>query len=242
MIDAHDGCILGNAHSIAYSVSITLITIPLLRHSRAPLGKKVMWAHTFFVFFSSSAQRFFYIFWLMKRIVLLFSVFLLVLNSFAQGDFEYNGIWYNYLEEGGQVEVAGSWNYNYNYRGDIVIPEIVSYGNRVTGVGENAFRECRDLTSVTLPEGITYIGDGAFFFCDNLLSVNIPEGVMDIGEGAFYQCINLGAITIPASVNSIGLRAFVSCMLTSITVDENNFWWKWYNGTNQYSGGRNNYR
>ena len=92
----------------------------------------------------------------MKRIVLLFSVFLLVLNSFAQGDFEYNGIWYNYLEEGGQVEVAGSWNYNYNYRGDIVIPEIVGYGYRVTGVGENAFRMCRDLTSVTLPEGITY--------------------------------------------------------------------------------------
>lgn len=52
MIDAHDGCILGNAHSIAYSVSITLITIPLLRHSRAPLGKKVMWAHTFFGVFS----------------------------------------------------------------------------------------------------------------------------------------------------------------------------------------------
>ena len=107
MIDAHDGCILGNAHSIAYSVSITFITIPLLRHSRAPLGKKVMWAHTFFGFFSVQCPAVFYIFWLMKRIVLLFSVFLLVLNSFAQGDFEYNGIWYNYLEEDGQVEVAG---------------------------------------------------------------------------------------------------------------------------------------
>jgi len=143
-------------------------------------------------------------------------------HSFAQGDFEYDGIWYNYiLGEEGTVEVAGD-PYNNNCSGDIVIPEIVSYGYRVTGIGRDAFRYCRNITSVTLPASISYIGDGAFWCCENISSVKIPEGVTRIGESAFNNCHHLDSIIIPASVNRIGLRAFVSCMLTSITVDENN--------------------
>ena len=37
--------------------------------------------------------------------------------------------------------------------------------------------------------GVTSIGDAAFFNCDNLTSLTIPDGVTTIGYMAFYNCI-----------------------------------------------------
>ena len=52
----------------------------------------------------------------------------------------------------------------------------------VTSIGDRAFDDCSNLTSVTIPESVTSIGDKAFWKCSNLTSVNIPEGVTTIGE------------------------------------------------------------
>ena len=40
----------------------------------------------------------------------------------------------------------------------------------------------------TIPSGVTTIGDSAFEECKNLTSVTIPEGVTTIGRGAFLRC------------------------------------------------------
>lgn len=71
---------------------------------------------------------------------------------------------YNYINDGKDLEVS----FCRGYEGDIVIPEEVTYMNRtrkVTSIGENAFRNCWDLTSVTIPNSVTSIGEGAFADC-----------------------------------------------------------------------------
>ena len=89
----------------------------------------------------------------------------------------------------------------------------------VTNIGDCAFFECRNLTSVTVPNSVTSMGDCAFQNCSNLTSVEIPTSVTSIGRSAFAGCSSLTSITIPNSVTSIGNAAFQMCSsLTSITI------------------------
>ncbi|MBP0968012.1 MAG: leucine-rich repeat protein, partial [Oscillospiraceae bacterium] len=52
-------------------------------------------------------------------------------------------------------------------------------------VGNQAFRGCTELTSVTIPDGVTYIGTNAFAKCSSLTVITVPESVEFIGEDAF---------------------------------------------------------
>ena len=89
----------------------------------------------------------------------------------------------------------------------------------VTSIGDFAFYDCSDLTSVTIPNSVTSIGEHAFDGCSGLTSVTIPNSVTSIGNGAFSGCSGLTSITIPNSVTNIGKSAFLGCTgLTSITI------------------------
>ena len=117
-------------------------------------------------------------------------------------------IYYNYINNGTELEVTSKWR---SYRGEINIPESVTYMNRtrsVTSIGDFAFDDCSDLTSVTIPNSVTSIGKLAFSGCSRLTSLNIPNSVTSIGESAFTLCTSLTTVTIPNSVTSIGRLAF----------------------------------
>ena len=93
--------------------------------------------------------------------------------------------------------------------------------NSVTSIGEEAFRDCTSLTSVTIPSSVTSIGRYAFYYCTSLTSVTIGNSVTSIGDLAFYNCTSLTNITIPNSVTSIGWSAFYNCTsLTSVTIPD----------------------
>ena len=114
----------------------------------------------------------------------------------------------------------------------------------VTNIGMAAFRGCKDLTSITIPDsiisvdreafshctgltsviignGVTDIGYETFAFCDNLTNLLIGNSVTSIGSQAFQYCSNLTSIVIPSSVTSIGSHAFSYCTsLTNVTIPE----------------------
>lgn len=89
----------------------------------------------------------------------------------------------------------------------------------VTGIGNEAFFDCLELTSVTIPNTVTSIGGYAFFNCNGLTAVTIPNTVTSIGYDAFGGCTSLTSVAIPNSVTSIGNAAFYRCLnLTSLTI------------------------
>ena len=95
----------------------------------------------------------------------------------------------------------------------------VTIPNSVTSIGDRAFVECSGLTSVTIGNSVTSIGDWAFYYCTGLTSVTIPNSVTSIGGAAFYGCTGLTSVTIGNSVTSIGAGAFSGCTgLTSVTI------------------------
>ena len=97
--------------------------------------------------------------------------------------------------------------------------ERIIIGDGVTTIGVNAFSDCDNLASVTIPNSVTTIGDGAFSGCSSLTSVTIPNSVTTIGDYAFSGCSSLTSVTIPNSVTTIGGGAFSDCSsLTSVTI------------------------
>ena len=58
----------------------------------------------------------------------------------------------------------------------------------IISIGDEAFRDCSSLTSITIGNSVTSIGDSAFLECSSLTNITIPDSVTSIGEGAFLQC------------------------------------------------------
>ncbi|MDR1592371.1 MAG: leucine-rich repeat domain-containing protein [Prevotellaceae bacterium] len=133
--------------------------------------------------------------------------------------FTYNGINYKVTSTSPrEVKVANSRRYS----GAAVIPASVVYNSNtyaVTAIGNSAFYNCSDLTSVIIPESVKTIGNKAFYECSGLTSVTIGNSVETIGHAAFSGCSGLTSVTIPNSVKTIENYAFSGCRgLTSVTI------------------------
>ncbi len=86
-------------------------------------------------------------------------------------------------------------------------------------LGSWAFRDCTNLTTVTIGSGVSSIPPYAFLGCVGLNTVLLPNSVVRIGNGAFENCRSLTALTIPNSAKRLGALAFAGCTsLTSITI------------------------
>ena len=124
-----------------------------------------------------------------------------------------NGINYCLKTQDNQKTAQVVKKYN-KYKGNIVIPETVTYESdiyNVTSIGNGAFFECNEIESITMPNSILSIGKTAFAGCSGLSTITIPNSVYSIEWSAFSGCINLSSITIGSYVRSIGNNAFWGC-------------------------------
>ena len=130
----------------------------------------------------------------------------------------------------GTLIIVGQGNmYDYNCNGfyapwyadrDIIKEIVIKDG--ITNIGDYAFFELKEVTSVSIPEGVTYIGNNSFRDLFALPSLTIPDGVTTLRDNAIRGCINLSSIDIPESVTTIGENAFYDCWkLHSITIPSN---------------------
>ena len=91
--------------------------------------------------------------------------------------------------------------------------------NKVTNIGEDAFSGCEGLISVDMSNSVTEINSGAFRSCKSLISIALSNSLTSIGTSSFSGCENITSITIPNDVVEIGEYAFInSKSLTSITI------------------------
>lgn len=120
--------------------------------------------------------------------------------------------WYDYRNEIYQISLPEGLSrignlafYNCINISSVTLP------STVTDIGELGFCENRSMRMVTLNNGLKTIGRSAFEGCENLQDVRIPDTVTTIGKRAFYECRSLTYVTVPASVTSMGSSVFSYC-------------------------------
>ncbi len=70
-------------------------------------------------------------------------------------------------------------------------------GLAVKMIGDCAFKDCKELEFVNIPEGVEYIGMYAFYKCFKLKYISLSESVKSISNFALFYCTNLTSINIP---------------------------------------------
>ena len=104
-----------------------------------------------------------------------------------------------------------------------IIPEGTEY------IDSCAFEDCKELTSVVIPNSVTSISWNAFNGCTGLKSIIIPNSVTEIGSHAFRGCTGLNNFIIPESVKRIDLSAFEGCIgITSIVIPKSVNFISWH--------------
>lgn len=156
---------------------------------------------------------------IIQKLVTLTAMLLSMLTASAY-DFEYNGMYFNIISTADLTCEITYKDGNYNtYAGNVTIPSEVEYKGRTLTVTriQDAFRDCINLTSVTIPNSVPVIS--GFSNCTSLTSVNIPNSATDIFSYAFEGCTSLTAVNIPNSVTIISAYAFSGCSsLTTVNI------------------------
>jgi surface antigen bspA-like len=120
-------------------------------------------------------------------------------------------------------EIIGTW---FTPSGHIIIPNRIN-DITIQSIGQNAFKGCENLNSITIPNSVTSIGSRAFLDCNHLTSITLPFlGGEENNENINYFGYIFGATTrsengayVPSSLKeviltggtNIGASAFQNC-------------------------------
>ncbi|MBQ8209109.1 MAG: leucine-rich repeat protein [Clostridia bacterium] len=115
------------------------------------------------------------------------------------------------LDEDGTLTVTGTGRMAPEaFNIDLRIKSVV-IGEGVENIGEKAFYQCTNITSVTFPTTLTVIEKQGFYECKKLVDVEFSNGLIAINNEAFKDCDNLKSIVLPASLETLGYAAFIYC-------------------------------
>lgn len=132
----------------------------------------------------------------------------------------------------------------FTYDGQDDVPKNITtvlIGDEAAEIKDNAFKDCKELKSFVMNEGllrigknsfenccslvnvrfqdVDYVGDEAFLNCTGLISVELGSDLQHIGMGTFKNCSSLASLAIPPNVTFIGDYAFANCSnLKTVTI------------------------
>lgn len=133
------------------------------------------------------------------------------------GETTVNGIRYDLSGSGNNAKaVVLKYADGAPYSGDVVIPGTIVDGSKsysVTEVKFEAFSECPELTSVSLPASITNLGVKLFMNSTALKSVKLHEfmNIFTLPGNLFEGCTALDSITIPDGFQIFSASVFKGC-------------------------------
>ena len=156
-----------------------------------------------------------------------------------------DGIYYNLKKYSRTAEVKSNPN---KYTGEVVIPSSVTYNNetyRVTGIDDQAFYQCTELTGLTIPASITYIGktsspgsanvfrnciENVFkkvyisdlaAWCRITFADDFYANPLSVAHHLYLNSSEITELVIPNTITSLGTFQFASCHgITSVTIPE----------------------
>lgn len=123
------------------------------------------------------------------------------------------------LSEDGTLRITGTGNMDADptWPKEQIVKVVVGKG--VTSIGVKAFKDCTNLTTISLPETLRTIGGHAFYGCSNLDGVALPSSLTTIATGAFAECTALTSVAIPSGVKTVNMDTFRNCeSLTEVTI------------------------
>ena len=169
----------------------------------------------------------------MKNLKHLFTVLLLLCSTIAFAEeVTINGITYDVITKVAKVIAKETGKYS----GNIIIPTTIEHNGAtcsVISIENEAFSNCSDLTSITIPNSITSIGEYAFVECSSLTAVHISDlaAWYNINFSGYYSnplydaknlYLNGNLVTelvVPDGVTEIKNYAFQAYSgLTSVTI------------------------
>jgi hypothetical protein len=134
------------------------------------------------------------------------TLFLLLTASVAKAQFAY-------ITNGSAIAITGYFGGS----NVVIIPSTIS-GMPVTSIGEIAFYNRLDVSTVTIPNSVISVGAKAFLGC-GLTSIVIPDSVLELGDESFSSCPMLTNAVIGRGVTSLGSYTFGLCPnLTSVLI------------------------
>lgn len=78
-------------------------------------------------------------------------------------------------------------------------------------IGENAFKDCQNLSTIDLPNSVTSLGSRAYAGCTNLTSISVPDNVTILGERVFSGCSNVKTAFLGTNVDTVGWYVLENC-------------------------------
>ena len=89
-------------------------------------------------------------------------------------------------------------------------------------VGDEAFKGCSTLLSVSLGDNVTALGKSAFYDCKSLQKIVVPNSVESMGQLCFYDCSKMESAMMGEGLTFIGNRTFYGCKaLTNVKLGNN---------------------
>lgn len=98
-------------------------------------------------------------------------------------------------------------SYKYQYMDNVKIINILNY---INSIGNDAFKECENVTTInfTAPIKGLCLGNNTFANCNKLESINFNGSFSVIGDNCFAHCNNLKSINL-SGVDTIPINAFM---------------------------------